>query len=89
MKQRAKTKAGSPGQHGHANKAADSYGDQSRARDAHEAAPRVVSRRGAAHGVAVVDSEEAERLARAARAGATAPVPAPSTRSRRRGQPHQ
>ena len=53
---RARAKAGSPGQHGHANKAADSYGDQSRARDAHEAAARVVSRRGAAHGVAVVDS---------------------------------
>ena len=54
--QRAKAKAGSPGQHGHANKTADSSGPVSNARYAHEAAARVVSRRGAAHGIAVVQS---------------------------------
>ena len=42
--------------HGHANKAADIYGGVSGTRNAHEAAARVVSRRGAAHSVALVDS---------------------------------
>ena len=52
---RARAKAGSPSHHGHASKTPGSH-NLSRARHAHEAAARVVPRRGAAHGVAVVDS---------------------------------
>ena len=54
--QRASAKAGSPGHHGHASKAADLHGPLSHSRYADEAAARVVSGRGAAHGVALVDS---------------------------------
>ena len=50
---RARAKAGSP--NGHASKTPGSH-NLSRARHAHEAAPRVVSGRGAAHAVALVKS---------------------------------